>query len=90
MGGKPHTLSRSDRRGALAGSLAVANAAGWVAAMFATSALAHAFGSLAFAVTALVMVAVPTSIALVLCLPETAGGRPSSARIELREADAAA
>lgn len=83
-------LTPVDRRGALAGSLAVANAAGWVAAMFVTSALAHALGSLAFAVTALVGVAVPAAIALVLWLPETAGGRPSSGRIELREADAAA
>lgn len=83
-------LTAVDRRGALAGSLAVANAAGWIAAMFATSALTHAFGSLALAVTALVSVAVPASIALVLSLPETAGSGRSSGRIELREVDAAA
>jgi MFS family permease len=80
-------------RGALAGSLAVANAAGWVAAMFAASALAHAFGSLGLAVTGIVVVAVPAAIVLVLCLPETRtgpGGGAATPVVDLDELDAAA
>lgn len=76
-------------RGAIAGSLAVASASGWVAAMFATSALAAALGSLGFAVVAIVAVTVPTAIGLVLSLPETAhrvGGENSE---RLREVDVA-
>jgi MFS family permease len=83
-------LAPARSRGALAGALAVANAAGWVVAMFATSVLASVLGSLGFAVTALVSVAVPIAIALVLCLPETMGEQPAGETTGLREIDLAA
>jgi MFS family permease len=83
-------LALPHRRGSLAGGLAVANAAGWVVAMFATSALASWLGSLGFAVAALVGIAVPAAIALVLCLPETAAIPREVAAPPLSELDVAA
>lgn len=70
-------------RGELAGAVAVAGSVGWIASMFATSALAHAVGSLGLAVAALVAFAVPAAVCLVLSLPETAGTDGDAAELAL-------
>ena len=54
-------------------ALTTATRAFLLALFLATSALAHAVGSLGLAVAALVAFAVPAAVCLVLSLPETAG-----------------
>lgn len=66
-------LTPTSARGALTGAMAVAASVGWIASMSITSALARVCGAFGLAVAALVAMAVPVAVVLVLSLPETAG-----------------